>query len=200
MKKHLIVLGLIALLPACATEAPARIQADIPAAATVNLDVATVSVIDRSTTRLANSPFNSNHFSPSIVEAVQQWAKNKIRAVGTAGQAIVVIKDASLTLQALPHENDWFTRQQTSKYNAHIEVEVEAKNSRGYAIATAQTTHTESLPENPTDAERQNAYFTVLNASMRDLEQNMHSSVHEHMQNFVITAPILNNGPRTVRP
>ena len=172
------------------------LKPDLGPMSKVNLDVQTISFADRSGIPPANSPYNSNRFQPTIAEAIRQWSSDHLQAVGTYGNAIVIVKDASLTLQTIPYQKDWFTRQQSAKYIGHASVDIELKG-RGdiYALASAEATHYETLPEDPTDAERQNAYVKVLNGLMHDLAHNIDTSIHDHMQNFVITAPIMDNGP-----
>jgi len=186
----LVVLGLLA---GCADTVPA-LHTDIPQGPKINLDVQTVTLADRSQMQSATSPYTTNNFQPTITEAIRQWAANRFQAVGTGGEAVVIIKDASLSLQPIPHSNDWFKREQTTKYTAHAEVDIEIKGvGTRYALASAQASRFETLPENPSELERQNAYTTVLNGLMRDLNQSVENSIREHMQDFVITAPLINN-------
>jgi len=195
MKKTALTFACLALLSACSSEPPPRIVPDLGPASKINLDVQTVSLADRSGVQPANSPYMSNHFQPTIAEAIRQWAADHLQAVGASGDALVIIKDATLTSQPVPHEDDWFTREQTSKYTARAEVEIEIKGSGDrYALASAMATRYETLPENPTDVERQNVYATVLNGLMRDLGQSLETSIRDHMKNFIITAPMINNG------
>jgi hypothetical protein len=194
MKKSLLILSFLTLLSACADPLP-QLRTDIPQGPKINLDVQTVTLADRSPMQPANSPYTTNNFQPTIAEAIRQWAANRFQAVGSGGEAVVIIKDASLSLQTIPHSNDWFKREQTTKYTAHAEVDIEIKGTgTRYALASAQASRFETLPENPSETERQNAYTTVLNGVMRDLNQAVENSIHEHMQDFVITAPLNNGG------
>ncbi len=183
----------LALLSACAQEPPPRVVPQIGPASRINLDVQSVALTDRSGMQPANSPYMTNHFQPTIAESIRQWAGDHLQAVGTTGSALVIIKDATLTSQPMPHSDSWFTREQATKYTARAEVEVEIKGrADSYALASAQATRFETLPENPTDIERQNAYMTVLNGLMHDLGQSLDTSIRSHMQNFIITAPMIN--------
>jgi hypothetical protein len=193
MKKILSALTLLALLTACASDEPVpapKMAYSLPPK--IGLDVQSINLVDRSGPQPANSPYATNNFQPTIADAVRQWASDRLQASGPSGQAIVVLKDASLIEAPLvvDHGMDaWLTRQQASKYVAHVEVQIEANGRPGYGLATAQASRFETLPENPTAAERQKAYIDVLNGLMRDLGQNLEGALQQHMHDFIV-API----------
>jgi hypothetical protein len=196
MKNIALTLSCLALLTSCASEAPKVVHTDINAGSKISLDVQTISLADRSGIQPVDSPYNTSHFTPTIADSIRQWASAHLQATGTSGEAIVIIKDSTLSAQALPFEKDFFTRQQASKYTGHAEVEIDIKGRNGdYAIGNAEATRFETLPENPTDLEKQNAYTTVLNGLMRDLGQNIEISLRDHMQQSNAPgAPVVENG------
>jgi len=198
MNKLIAAAILLIALTACTADQPAPAPANYILPPKITLDVQLINLVDRNPIQSAGSPYNSNNFQPTIDEAIRQWAKDRLQAIGQRGQAVVIIKDASLTQQSIPHDTDWFTRQQGSKYVAHAEVEIEAKGAEGYALASAQASRFETLPDNPTEAERQAAYFNLLNGLMKDLGQNLEASIQAHMHDFVVTAPIF--GSPTLQP
>ncbi len=179
------------------------VKPDTAPVSKISLDVQTISLVDRSGMQSSDSPYNSMHFQPTIADAIRQWASAHLQATGTSGEAIVIIKDASLTSQPIPYARDFFTRQQASKYTGHAEVEIDIKGrGNDYALGTAEATHYQTLPETPTDLEKQNAYTLVLNGLMRDLGQNFDSSIHEHMQSYMGNGgngpgPVIENGMGT---
>lgn len=195
MKNIALTLAGLLILTSCAADTPKVVRTDTGAGSKISLDVQTISLADRSGIQPADSPYNTNHFTPTISDSIRQWASAHLQATGTSGEAIVIIKDATLSSQALPYARDFFTRQQASKYTGHAEVEIEIKGHAGdYAIGNAEATRFETLPENPTDLEKQNAYTTVLNGLMRDLSQNIDISLHDHMQNYTGNGPVIENG------
>jgi hypothetical protein len=194
MKKITAALSLLVSLAACSEQAPPPMVSSGALPPKIALDVQTISLADRSGIQPASSPYNSNHFTPTIDDAVKQWATDRVQATGQTGQAIIVIKDASLTSQPLQLEtgfDSWFTRQQAFKYTGHAEVSFEANGREGFATADAAATRSVTLPEDPTPIERQEAYFTLLNGLMKDLGTNLESAIQSHMGNFVVTAPVL---------
>ncbi len=157
----------------------------------INLDVLSIVVLDRSNAMLGPSPYTTNNFQPTITNAIRQWASEKLVAVGTTGQAIFVIKDASLKSEAIPYHDSWFTREQTSKYVGHAEIELDVTGHEGHGMVTTAATQFETLPETPSSIERQNAYTKLLNGLMHDLGNNVRGGIHDHINNFVITAPVI---------
>jgi len=201
MKKMTALIGLTLILSACSTDeapAPSPVSHSLPPK--IMLDVQSINLADRSGLQPASSPYNSNHFSPTISEAIKQWATDRLQAAGQNGQAIIVIKDASLIAQPLPIKqgmDGWFTRQQGTKYIGRAELSIEANGNEGFATTDATAMRTVTLPEDPSPMERQEAYYTLLNGLMKDLGQNLESGIQTHMAPFITSGSAMssmNNG------
>jgi hypothetical protein len=196
----LITLPSLTMLSACAEETAPTANPQYVLPNKINLDVQSLNLVDQSGPQPIDSPYNKNHFQPTITEAIRQWANDRLQAVGSTGQGTVVIRDASLVQQAIPHSDSMFKRQQASKYVAHADVEIEVRGREGSGIASAQANRYVSLPEDPNAIEKQKAYFEVLNGLMRDLGTNLESAIQGHLHDFVITAPIMDNGASRSSP
>ena len=182
MKKIALTLIALASLAACSSE-PVAGSYGTSLPARINLDVEKINLIDRT------SPAAVENFKPSISEAVHQWAVDRLAASGRTGDALVTVRDISITTQPLPVETGfsaWFTRQQASKYVAHAEVEIAVHKGTDVAYATAEASRWESLPEDATLEERKQAYYTVLNGLMRDMGKNLEQNVQQHLQAYVV--------------
>ena len=193
MKKMTAAFGLMLALTACSYEQAPPVVTGHVLPPKIALNVRAINLADRSGIQPPNSPYNANHFTPTIAEAIKKWASDRLQAVGQNGQAIIVIKDASLTAQPLPVKSgfdSWFTRQQGLKYMGHADVSIEASGSGGFAVTDASASRVLTLPENPTAIEKQDAYFTMLNGLMEDLGKNLDSGIQAHMGNFITTAPV----------
>ena len=193
MKKLFLACGLMLALTSCADEPAPTVLDARPTGEKIRLDVQVINMADRSSAQPLSSPYSGNHFTPTIDEAIKQWAADHMQAVGQSGRAIVIIKDASLSAEPLPMKSgmdSWFTRQQSVKYVGHAQVSLEANGAEGYAITDASATRSVTLPENPTPSEKQDAYYALINGLMKDLDANLQAGIHEHMNKFVITAPI----------
>ena len=195
MKKPLLTLLLGMALTACASE-PTRtgaIQLDYSALGKIYLDTQDVKVADRTNT-LKRPPNVGHLFHPTLTEAVNRWVDDRLQATGKAGHAIVTIKEASVVEKPLPTKtgmDDWFTRQQTGKYLAKLEVEVSAQtpvnNTNGFASAHA--THAVTLPEDATEAEKVDAYRVLLDGLMVELNQNLEKAMRQHLAPFISNQP-----------
>lgn len=193
MKKSAAAFGLALVLAACSEVPLPPAPPAQPLPPKIALNVRAINLADRSGIQPPNSPYATNHFTPTISEAVKQWASDRLIANGSNGQAIMIIKDASLTAQALPTKSgidSWFTRQQAVKYVGHADVSIEANGPSGFAIADASASRALTLPENPTPLERQDAYYAMLNGLMKDLGQNLEASLQTHMANFIANTPV----------
>lgn len=193
MKKLSLACGLMLALTACADEPAPTVLDARPVGEKIRLDVQVINMADRSGVQPLSSPYSGNHFTPTIDEAIKQWAADHMQAVGQSGRAIVIIKDASLSAVPLAVKSgmdSWFTRQQGVKYVGHAQVSLEANGVEGFAIADASATRSVTLSENPTASEKQDAYYALINGLMKDLDANLQAGVREHMNKFIITAPI----------
>jgi hypothetical protein len=197
MKRITAALVLMVALVACASEqTPPSIAPDHGFGPKISLDVKVISLTDRTGLQPPNSLYSSNHFSPTISEAVKQWATDRLQANGQSGQTYIIIKNATLSAQALPLKTgfeSWFTRQQSVKYVGHAEVSIETNGHTGFATTQASATRAVSLPEDPTPGEKQDAYYTLLNELMKDLGENLETGIHEHMATFITTGPVFGN-------
>ncbi len=194
MKKIVLALVLVSGLVACANQQPAMpLQLDYAQLGKINLDVQSIDVLDPSGNEPTHPPFVGFMFHPTVAETINSWVASRLQAVGASGKVAVIIKDASVTADVLPTEhgfNGWFKRQQATRYTARANVVIDARTSNGIAAyAAAEATYGVTLPENPTDAERQNAYISMLEGLMRELDHNLDQSIHQHMPMFVLMAP-----------
>lgn len=188
MKKVILSLLCLGFLAACAEE-PVPVQVNYTLPPKMAFDVQTISLIDEAGSLRSSSPYSTNNFKPQIGEAVQQWAKDRLEATGSSGQMTVIIRDATLSSEALPLEtgmNTWFKRQQASKYMARVVVEVSARKDGEYAKAVGEAKRWVTLPEDPTPEERRDAYFTLLNGLMKDFGTNIEENIKNHMRSFAV--------------
>ncbi|MDD3029698.1 MAG: hypothetical protein PHS57_05400 [Alphaproteobacteria bacterium] len=160
----------------------------------ISLDVKSITLTDRSSGQPMAPFYDSEDFSPSLPEAIKQWAVDHLQARGRSGQAIIVIKKASFVSQPIPTEEgieSWFVRQQASKYVARVDVSIEASGPNGFAVTDASAYRTVTLPENPTSLERKTAYQAMLDGVMQDLGDNLDAGIHKHMVNFLVASPVV---------
>jgi hypothetical protein len=192
MKKHSLALILVVALAACSTPAakPEPLALDYNASEPISLSVGTINIVNRTVALPMHAPYVTNEFRPVIADVVTKWGNDRLRAVGSSGQATLIIKDASVTSQPLSLArgfDSWFTRQQSHKYTAKIEVDLDARAADGSmsAFATAHAVRSATLPEDPTEDEKTKAYNDMLEQLMHDLNLSMEASIRQHMSAFI---------------
>lgn len=192
MKKLILALALTVTLAACATPAakPAPMKLDYSSLGALTLNVQNFSVINRTLSLPSRAPYVTSQFHPSVTEAIYRWANDRIRTNGRVGNATLIIKEASVTEQAMQMDTgieSWFTRQQSHKYLAKVEIDVEARTPDGMnnAFATAHASRYTTLPEDPTEAEKAKAYEDMLTQLMSDLNLSLENAMRAHMGAFI---------------
>ncbi|MGE0109436.1 MAG: hypothetical protein AB7S81_06715 [Bdellovibrionales bacterium] len=187
--KILSAFFVILTLAACASpEPPIRPIAmnfeDLPS---INLNTRDLQIIDRSRFTPQNLPYISHMFTPTVNATLHKIVNTRLHARGQAGHAAFIIKEAYIRQDPLPIEDKLFTREQAIKYTGHIEVELEAQSPAyvGMAKTTVLAEHHVTLPEDPTEYEKHEAYRKLLSALMTHLNQNLDQGIKEHMSNFL---------------
>lgn len=193
--KKLLALAALALLAACSSEPPVEhLRLDYSQLGKIYLDTQDLRIIDRAKSVPQWSPYVGHKFEPRLTDAVNRWAADRLQAAGQMGHATFIIKDASVTEQSLATASDFeslFERQQASKYIGRIEVSLEAQApvDGSVAIATANATHSVTLPEDPTEAEKYEAYNLLVTSLMTELDRNIDRAIREHMPRFLLSGP-----------
>lgn len=191
MKKIITAAVVVLALTACSTpgQKPAPMKLDYSSMGQLNFNVQYIGVVNRADTLPNRRPYVTNMFQPTVVDAVTRWSNDRFKAAGRSGRANVIIKEASVTEQPMAMEsgvNSWFTRQQAHKYTAKIDISIDAAAADGSkAFATAQAVRSYTLPEDPTELEKSQAYNAMLESLMDNLNQNAEQSIMNHMDAFI---------------
>jgi hypothetical protein len=192
MKSARLVLLASILLSACTTVPEGPPPLDYGKLDKINLDIKDLSFVDRGIDQTPAAPVVTEQFTPTIAEAIHSWASARLQAVGTQGSAAFVVKNAYVVEEGIPSANDsWFERGQTRKYTGHAEIGFDARGNEGYALATANASRSVTLPDDPSDDEKRDAYRALLNGLMQDLNNYLEASIRDHMKDFIITAPVI---------
>lgn len=195
MKKIHLVFAVGILLAACSSE-PASIpplQLDYSSLGQINLNVQDVNVINRAVGTPMRAPYVGHMFKPQLADAVTRWSQDRLRAAGNVGHATVIIKEASVKeapLNTTSGIEGWFTREQASKYIGRVEVDVEAQTPVNNTLgkASAHAAYAVTLPEKPTDVEKQEAYRAIVENIMRELNPKLEQAMRAHMAPFIVSS------------
>jgi Mrp family chromosome partitioning ATPase len=180
--RSVAVLLLALAAAACAPTRPPQPLAEIDATRfrPVAMDVASVTVDNRYVSTLA-APF-VEHFAPTTpVNAVRQWAEQRLRAVGTRGTARVAVIDGRITERSLPRTTGitgLVSRDQTERYDGRIEIliEVEREGSTGSFGAAVERSRT--IAEGATLGDRE----VLLNELVVQLIDDLNARVEEGLR------------------
>jgi hypothetical protein len=189
---RLVPLFAAVVLVACQTPAPQPLQlpqltfGHLPA---YNLDIASIEVENRYQAPLA-SP-NIDHLMPvTPAAAAERWARDRLRAVGSTGRAVFVIKDGRVTETVLPKTpglTGFFTKEQTGRYDAVIDVEIEIRGERGYrdAVVSGRAQRSQTVREDASPNDRQRVMYELTEKLMADLNATLEASIRQNLPKYL---------------
>jgi len=182
---------LAGMLAACQSEPPRPRYPEITFTelAPMRLDVARIDVVNEYVPPL-KPPNIEQEFPVNIAAVAERWAHDRLRAVGSTGSARVVIKDASAVetdLRKTPGLKGMFTTDQASRFTSRVAMAVEVRNDHGFkdAAAEASATRTRTLPENATLNDRDQLFFDMTEAMMRDVDAELEKNIRAYMGRFL---------------
>lgn len=180
------MLGLLSgLLAACNTP-PSRQQfADVtfqhmPA---FSLDVGSVQVVPG---YQPGADDNGAEYPQAPSEAVAQWARDRLKAVGARGQADFTVVEAKATRTALPRSSGLsaaLNKDQSDRYDLTIEVRLEAFNPvlGKSGTVTERVTRSQTVAEDLTLNQREVVLFNLLDDAMKDLNARLEQSIPQYL-------------------
>ena len=155
----------------------------------ISLDVAEFDIV-----LLFEPPLKAPHVEHEMPvpphKAVERWMVDRIRTVGTSGQAVLTVRDASVVekrLKPLGGIRGTFTKEQTERYDARVEVEIFAVDGRGLRSAKAVTTSSRSrtVPEDATLRQRQVLWYELTERVMQDFDRTFEAQIRKHLAAFL---------------
>ena len=155
-----------------------------------SLDVAEIEITSDYAPPLA-APHVEHLFPTPPLRAAERWARDRLRAAGVQGRAVVIIADARVIetrLQGLGGLTGLFTTEQAERYDAAVEVVIEIRSDRGYLDGRVRARAERSLtvPEDLTLNEREQVWFELVEALMADLNAELEANIQEHLQRFLL--------------
>lgn len=187
------ILMLLTLLPLSACEETRVVQHPPLSFAQylpIHMNVAEIEIIERYKPP-HELPYVEHLIPYSPTEAVEIWAKQRLRAVGIRGKLEIIITDGPVTVHNLPHEQHWsslFTGLPDKRYDAKVRVEMRIyMPGRAVSKANVEASAKRSIVVNDSATPLQrsaahrrmiNDLMTILNAQ---LEVNMFKYMAEHI-------------------
>ena len=184
-------IGLAALvLAACQAQPPAPPLGDVNFnnLPPIQLAVSRIEVVDEYTPPL-RAP-NVEHDMPvSPAAAANRWADQRLRAIGGAGVARVIISDASVVENKLPVESGirgTFTTNQSARFDARVHMRVEIRNDRGFtdAFAEAGAARSRTIPETASVHDKDKLFIDLVTGLMSDLNAQLDANIASFLRAY----------------
>lgn len=131
-----------------------------------------------------------DHLFPTPPEqAIRQWAKSEFKAVGRDRLALLVIRDASVVEVPLEKPGgirSWFTVDQSERYDAVIDVQIEIRSERGReAYASAQVKRSRTVPEDITEDGRRAVWAAMTDDLLNDLSGQLETAMRRYLADYI---------------
>jgi hypothetical protein len=185
------ILAVVFLLTGCATEVqkPGFSQISLAHLQPISLNVARIEVENRYVSP-ATRPNVEHEFPVSPAAVASNWGRDRLRAVGQSGVARVVVRRASVVevpLKRTTGVTGAFTRDQSERYDAIIDMMVELRDADGNVRVTAESTakRSRSVSENISLIEREKIWFEMTETMMSDLNTALENQVRIHMKEWI---------------
>ena len=185
------ILAVVFLLTGCATEVqkPGFSQISFAHLQPISLNVARIEVENRYVSP-ATRPNVEHEFPVSPAAVASNWGRDRLRAVGQSGVARVVVRRASVVEDPLKRTTGVtgaFTRDQSERYDAIIDMMVELRDAAGNVRVTAESTakRSRSVSENVSLIEREKIWFEMTETMMSDLNTALENQVRIHMKEWI---------------
>jgi hypothetical protein len=182
-----IILSLGLLLAACQTLAPKQKFPDLTYAhlGALNLNVAALDVV--SDYRAPLKKPNVEHLFPTRPEqALERWARDRLKAGGKRGSARFIITRAAVTETSLKLKTGItgaFTTDQAERYDAVIEASLEILGPGGIrkAFASARVIRSRTVPEGISLNDREKMWFSLIESLMKDFNTEMENNIRQNL-------------------
>jgi hypothetical protein len=155
----------------------------------IRLDVARVEIVVAYDPPLA--PPNVEHTFPTTpATAAERWALDRIRALGDAGWAQFIVREAGVTETAIEVEGGLkgaFTEDQSERYEGVLDVVLEIRSDRGFrdAYVEARAMRTRTVSEDITVNDRQRVFFEMTKGLMADINAQLEDRIRQHLSRYL---------------
>ncbi len=187
----LVVLALAGAVSACTVPPPEQVYQQLTYGhlGTIRLDVAAVEIVEVYEPPL--TPPNVEHEFPiTPAAAARRWFEDRLEAVGAAGLALAVVREASVVevpLKKTTGLTGLVTKDQSERYDAKLVMEIEIRSAVGdrAAFVRAVATRSRSVPEDITLNDREKVYFELTEALMNDINAQLLNQINQHLVKYL---------------
>ncbi|HEY0523244.1 MAG TPA: hypothetical protein VGD08_07635 [Stellaceae bacterium] len=156
----------------------------------IRLDVAAIDVVHNFKPSF-HEPFVEHLFPVPPERAAENWAHDRLQAAGTTGRARVTIADASVRevpLKRTEGLRSAFTKDQTERYDATLEIGLDILNDRGFPVrtASARASHSRSVAEGITPNEREQVWYELTRELISQIDQEMERQIRATFGTYLV--------------
>lgn len=183
------IMLLTPFLAACETQVPARSFPEISFAheKPFKLDVASIQVESQPTPAPANGVI-VHELPVTLASAAEQWARQRLKAVGQSGTAVVRIEKATVVEEELKKTEGFrgaFTTDQTERYVGELAMSVTIADARGQGIARASATRSRTVAEDASLADREKLWFEMVEQIAREVDSVMEQQIRQYLAGYL---------------
>ena len=155
----------------------------------ITLDVAEIEIID-ATQPTGASPHVEHLFPLPPAKAAERWARDRLRAGGTANRARFIIQRAEVTEVGLPQTEGFsgiFTKDQSERYDADLAVLLEIRSDAGQQLGqvTAELRKSRTVPEDASLNERERIWFAITDDIAKLLNEEMERTMPQFLGRWI---------------
>ena len=139
-------------------------------------------------------------------QAAVDWARDRFKAAGDNGYlARIYIVDAPVVETQLPVKEGFsgmFSKEPAQRYNAHLEVRIEIRDDfrRVLGEATATVDRQREVLEDISLADREQAWFLMVESQIRDLNRRMEQEIDRYLRDHLATPIVFTPAGQTAPP
>lgn len=183
------IMLLAPFLAACETQVPGRSFPEISFAheTPFNLDVASVQVESQPAPAPASGAI-VHELPVTLASAAEQWARQRLKAVGQSGTAVVRIEKATVVEEKLKKTEGFrgaFTTDQTERYVGELAMSVTIVDARGQGIARASATRSRTVAEDASLADREKLWFEMVEQIAREVDSVMEQQIRQYLASYL---------------
>jgi len=180
----------VVLLSGCATD---EVASPVPQLSFQHLTAIPLKVSSVKIEQHYKSPMKEPHaeqrFATPPTTAMRGWANARLKAVGGDAVARFIIEDASVVETKLKKTKGLkgvFTYEPTERYDAKMAGRLSVRTSEGLSgEVEAEVTRSVEVGENATLAERELAWFRMVEAMMADFDMEMEKQINGYLGRWV---------------
>jgi hypothetical protein len=155
----------------------------------ITLDVAEIEIID-ATQPTGASPHVEHLFPLPPAKAAERWARDRLRAGGSANRARFIIQRAEVIevgLRQTEGVSGIFTKDQSERYDADLAVLLEIRSDVGQLLGqvTAELRKSRTVPEDASLNERERIWFAITDDLAKLLNEEMERTMPQFLGRWI---------------